>query len=85
MVPPLSGLIVSALRLRVVIPHFFREGASESSGGYGSGRRGNRLPRSLARSLFGQRFGAESFPRDGSSTSLNGRWSSAQSVLVLPP
>ena len=36
------------LRLRVVIPHFFREGASEASGGYGSGRRGNRLPRSLA-------------------------------------
>ena len=38
----------SVLRLRVVIPHFFREGASESSGGYGSGRQGNRLPRSLA-------------------------------------
>ena len=36
------------LRLRVAIPHFFREGASDSSGGYGSGRRGNRLPRSLA-------------------------------------
>ena len=36
------------LRLRVAIPHFFREGASEASGGYGSGRRGNRLPRSLA-------------------------------------
>jgi hypothetical protein len=36
------------LRLRVVIPHFFREGASDASGGYGSGRRGNRLPRSLA-------------------------------------
>lgn len=36
------------LQLRVVIPHFFHEGASESSGGYGSGRRGNRLPRSLA-------------------------------------
>ena len=36
------------LRLRVVIPHFFREGASEASGGYGSGRSGNRLPRSLA-------------------------------------
>jgi hypothetical protein len=41
-------LIVSAVRLRVVIPHFFREGASEGSGGYGSGRSGNRLPRSLA-------------------------------------
>ena len=36
------------LRLRVAIPHFFREGASEASGGYGSGRRGNRLARSLA-------------------------------------
>ena len=36
------------LRLRVAIPHFFREGASEGSGGYGSGRIGNRLPRSLA-------------------------------------
>jgi hypothetical protein len=33
------------LRLRVAIPHFFREGASD---GYGSGRRGNRLARSLA-------------------------------------
>ena len=39
---------MSALRLRVVIPHFFREGASEGSGGYGSGRSDNRLPRSLA-------------------------------------
>ena len=39
---------MSALRLRVVIPHFFQEGASEGSGGYGSGRSGNRLPRSLA-------------------------------------
>ena len=38
----------SVLRLRVVIPHFFREGVSEGSGGYGSGRKGNRLPRSLA-------------------------------------
>ena len=36
------------LRLRVVIPHFFCEGASDGSGGYGSGRRGNRLPRGLA-------------------------------------
>jgi hypothetical protein len=36
------------LRLRVAIPHFFREGASEASGGYGSGRSGNRLARSLA-------------------------------------
>ena len=36
------------LRLRVVIPHFFQEGASEASAGYGSGRSGNRLPRSLA-------------------------------------
>ena len=39
---------LSALRLRVVVPHFFQEGASERSGGYGSGRSGNRLPRSLA-------------------------------------
>ena len=39
---------MSALRLRVVIPHFFREGASDGSGGYGSGRSNNRLPRSLA-------------------------------------
>lgn len=38
----------SALRLRVAIPHFFREGASDDSGGYGSGRHGNRFPRSLA-------------------------------------
>lgn len=36
------------LRLQVAIPHFFQEGASETSGGYGSGRQGNRLPRSLA-------------------------------------
>ena len=36
------------LRLRVAIPHFFREGASEASSGYGSSRRGNRLARSLA-------------------------------------
>jgi len=35
------------LRLRVVIPHFFREGASPVEG-YGSGRSGNRLARSLA-------------------------------------
>ena len=39
---------LSALHLRVVVPHFFQEGASECSGGYGSGRSGNRLPRSLA-------------------------------------
>jgi len=41
------------LRLRVVVPHFFREGASETGAGYGSGRRGNRLARclSLARCL----------------------------------
>lgn len=43
-----KGLMSSALRLRVAIPHFFREGASEGSGGYGSGRSGNRLPRCLA-------------------------------------
>jgi len=48
MVPWLQALNVSALRLRVAIPHSFREGASEGSGGYGSGRSGNRLPRSLA-------------------------------------
>ena len=40
--------IVSALSLRVIIPHFFREGASETNLGYGSGRRGNRLARSMA-------------------------------------
>ena len=39
---------MSVLRLRVVIPHFFREGANEGGDGYGSGRRGNRLPRCLA-------------------------------------
>lgn len=39
---------MSALRLRVVIPHFFQEGSSDDSGGYGSGRRGNRIPRSFA-------------------------------------
>ena len=38
----------SALRLRVAIPHFFHEGASDGSGGYGSGQHGNRLRRSLA-------------------------------------
>lgn len=36
------------LRLRVVIPHFFREGVSEEAKSYGSGRSGNRLARSLA-------------------------------------
>ena len=36
------------LRLRVAIPHFFRESTSDASGGYGSSRRGNRLARSLA-------------------------------------
>ena len=36
------------LRLRVVIPHFFHEGPSMASGGYGSRRSGNRLARSLA-------------------------------------
>ena len=35
----------SAVRVRVAIPHFFREGANV---GYGSGRRGNRVARSLA-------------------------------------
>jgi len=42
------AVMSSAFRLRVAIPHFFREGASEDSGGYGSGRIGNRLARSLA-------------------------------------
>ena len=36
----------SGLRVRVGLPHFFRE--SESSRGYGSSRRGSRLPRGLA-------------------------------------
>lgn len=40
--------MASTLRLRVAIPHYFREGASEGRGGYGSGRGGNRLARSLA-------------------------------------
>lgn len=48
MVPSHAAVMLQPLRLRVVIPHFFREGASESDGGYGSGRHGNRLPRSLA-------------------------------------
>jgi hypothetical protein len=42
------GERVEAIRVRVVIPHFFREGAREEEGGYGSGRRGNRLARSVA-------------------------------------
>ena len=32
----------------MVIPHFFREGASEAGNSYGSGRSGNRLARCLA-------------------------------------
>ncbi|NQW39706.1 MAG: hypothetical protein HQ469_11105 [Cyanobacteria bacterium] len=36
------------LQLRVVIPHFFHEGPSMASSGYGSRRSGNRLARSLA-------------------------------------
>lgn len=36
------------MHVRVAIPHFFHEGASDKNGGYGSGRKGNRLPRSLA-------------------------------------
>lgn len=43
-----SKAVMENIRLRVVIPHFFCEGASEGRGGYGSGRRGNRLPRSMA-------------------------------------
>ncbi|WP_155724871.1 hypothetical protein [Prochlorococcus marinus] len=53
------------LRLRVVIPHFFREGASEGIGGYGSGRRGNRLPRSLALArCLGSVLGLNRAPED---------------------
>ena len=36
------------MRLRVVVPHFFREDIVGSNGGYGSGRLGNQLPRSVA-------------------------------------
>ena len=43
-----SASMPEPLRLRVAIPHFFCEAVSEASGGYGSGRRGNRLARSLA-------------------------------------
>lgn len=41
------------MRLRAIVPHFFREGASEAGGGYGSGRHGNRMARciSLARCI----------------------------------
>lgn len=48
MVPIQTIVILLAMRLRVVVPHFFREGNSDNDGGYGSGRRGNRLPRSLS-------------------------------------
>ena len=48
MVPHAIAFMSPVLRLRVAIPHFFREGSSQSNGGYGSGRSGNRLPRSLA-------------------------------------
>lgn len=48
MVPHLISVMSSVSSLRVVIPHFFREGASEGKGGYGSGRYGNRLARSLS-------------------------------------
>ena len=45
----LPGYVVSSvMRLRVVVPHFFREDIVGSNGGYGSGRLGNQLPRSLA-------------------------------------
>lgn len=37
-----------ALHVKVIIPHFFREGASDGSGGYGSGRSKNCLARSLS-------------------------------------
>ena len=36
------------LRVRVGIPHYFREETAGSNAGYGSGRSGNRLARSLA-------------------------------------
>lgn len=36
------------VRVRVAIPHFFSDGASEGSGGYGSGRKGNSLIRSIS-------------------------------------
>ena len=39
---------MASLRVQVAVPHFFREGASVHTGGYGSGRIGNRLPRSLS-------------------------------------
>lgn len=45
---PCPKPMTEPLRVRVVIPHFFREGASDASAGYGSGRCGNRLARSLA-------------------------------------
>ena len=43
------------LRVRVGIPHFFREESAGSSSGYGSGRIGNRLARSIA---FARSLGA---------------------------
>ena len=36
------------LLLRVVVPHFFREGAQQEVGGFGSSRHGNRLARGIA-------------------------------------
>ena len=43
------------LRVRVGIPHYFREESAGSSSGYGSGRTGNRLARSIA---FARSLGA---------------------------
>lgn len=48
MVREIQAVMSSALRLRVIVPHFYREGASDVKGGYGSGRRGNRLARSMS-------------------------------------
>jgi hypothetical protein len=43
----MSASPVSELQLRVVIPHFFREGAQVEVGGFGSSRHGNRLVRGI--------------------------------------
>ena len=41
-------LVQVMLRVRVGIPHYFREESAGSNAGYGSGRIGNHLARSLA-------------------------------------
>lgn len=48
MLPHLAMPMSTPLRLRVVIPHFFREGGSDDDDRYGSVRPGNRLHRSIA-------------------------------------